>query len=174
MEKIKRLKPFSILILIIGVLIFLVVFNLVNNDKFFEASLSSCLSIGCVVGLSFFLVQTNTDKRRKKDILLRLLLAIQALITDKNAYIIDSNTSQESITMRNRSISNYLNILEEHSVRFNLKNDVLGLKLHFREYEELIGDHIADMRYLQNSQKELQRPLDLMNSDLFKIMFKIY
>ena len=175
-EKKKAKCPLHIIItmLLVAVLIFLVIYNSFKFDRFLEASLSSCLSIACVIGVSYFLVQNQTDKRRKKEILLRLLTSIQDLVTDRDAYIISATTTKESMTMRNRRINNHLQILKEHSNEFGIQEEVLYVQEKFKEYEELIGDHIEDMNYLMNSQKELQRPLDLINTKLFEIMFCVY
>lgn len=44
----------------------------------------------------------------------------------------------------------------------------------FDEYKELIGNHINDPGYLQNSSFELKRPIMLISTKLFEIAFGLY
>ena len=47
------------------VFIFLLVYNLLRNENFFEASATTLITIFSAVAISYFLVQKKTDIRRK-------------------------------------------------------------------------------------------------------------
>ena len=76
--------------------------------------------------------------------------------------------------MRNRDISNKIGILNRVKKEFNIEADVDFIFEKFDEYKELIGNHINDPGYLQNSSLELKRPIMLISTKLFDIAFELY
>ena len=158
----------------LGIIIgFLIVKNF-KSTTFFDASLTTCISLSIAVGVTFLLSQRQTDRRKQKDILLTLLSSIQMLINDKTTYEIDANTEIESLTMRKREISNKINILIQYMESFGIRPEVEFLQTKFKEYDETIGNHINDLEHLKKAKKELRRPLELMDSKIFEIMLKLY
>lgn len=85
-----------------------------------------------------------------------------------------SQMSPSSINMRNRDISNKIGILDSVKEEFSIAADVDFIYEKFDEYKELIGNHINDPGYLQNSSFELKRPIMLISTKLFEIAFGLY
>ena len=166
-------KIFGIVIILI-LLVILIVYNINNNYSFFEVSLSSFLTLFTAIFISFYLVQKNTDQRYQKQIYCNLLSDIQKIVTDPATYIFNKNTDTKEITTRKRTLSNYLRLVDAHSGRFGLEKEVNFIFDKFKEYEDLIGNHLTDISYLEKSKEELQRPLDLINSKLYEMMLKLY
>ncbi len=162
------------MLLLFGILIAVSLFNIYTNKSFFETSFTTCVSIAVAVGISYFLSQKQTDRRKQKEILLNLVSRIQNIVCSTEAYTVQRTTDPDSLTMRNRDINNAIHILENFGKRFDISTEVCFIREKFNEYEELIGNHINDLNYLQESKKELKRPLDLIDKKLFEIMLKIY
>lgn len=137
-------------------------------------SIGSLLTLLTAIFISYYLVQRNTDQRYQKDIYVHLLMDIQKFISNPETYTFSKNTDINMITIKKRSLNNYIGLLHLHSKKFGLEDEVEFIQKKFDEYEELISDHISDITYLSNSKKELQRPLDLINNKLYEMMLKIY
>lgn len=158
----------SILILVVGVK------NAISNPNFWEIGFSSCVSILIAAWVSFFLVQRQTDLRKKKDALVSLMTSIQDIVTNEDAYLIDEKVTSQSLTMRTRDLSNHLGILKKYGEEFNLDEDIKFIEERTNEYKEIIGDHITDIEHLSKSALELQRPLNLIEARLFEMILKLY
>ncbi|MEL7657008.1 MAG: hypothetical protein AAGU75_14005, partial [Bacillota bacterium] len=126
--------------ILVAVLIALCCYNLKTNDKFLEASLTTYISIVVAIGISYFLSQRQTDKRKQKDVLLNLIYRIQSIIYEKEAYKINETTDLSLLHMRSRDISNGLQLLDKYGKDFCIEKDTKFLIEKFNEYELLIGD----------------------------------
>ena len=168
----KRWNLGTIIALIL--LIILVLYNIVNNENFFELSIGTLLTLFIAIFISFYLVQKNTDQRYQKQIYYNLLLDIQKFVTNPDTYSFDVNTDIRTITLKKRILSNYIGIAYSYSKKFNLEQEINFIKEKFKEYDKFIGDHISDINYLSKSKDDLRRPLDLINYRLYEMMLKLY
>lgn len=82
--------------------------------------------------------------------------------------------STQDINMRNRDITNMIDVLDGVKSRFRIETEVAFITEKFDEYKELIGKHIDDREYLEKSQDELKRPVLLMSNKLFEIALSLY
>lgn len=150
-----------------------VVYNIKNNDKFWDASLVNVITILIAIIISYFFVQRKNDLRKQKDILLNLINGLQLQISSEKAYDF-SGQSGEEILMRKRDISNKIHILSGFQDTFLLQDEMKFVCEKFDEYDALIGDHISDLDYLRKSKNELRRPLDLINNKLISMSINLY
>lgn len=157
-----------------GGMIALIWYNIANNTAFWNTSITTCLTLAISVVVSYYLVQYRLDKRKQKDILIQILTDIQKIVNAPDAWCIEIDTPQISLTMRNRELNNKLGILKQWKDKFNIKEEIEFIEKEIGEYEGIIGNHIDDMEHLHKSAKELQRPLDLINDKAYEIMLKIY
>lgn len=176
----KRLSPeakfrvFVLLVLVITVgLGGLILYNIKTNPSFWETSVSSCITIIIALVFSYWLVQRKNDLRKQKEILASLLFDLRTQFEKEDMYDL-SQMSPSSINMRNRDISNKIGILDSVKEEFSIAADVDFIYEKFDEYKELIGNHINDSGYLQNSSFELKRPIMLISTKLFEIAFGLY
>ncbi len=160
------------LIILIGI-IGLIYYNIKTNASFWSASASTCITIIIALVFSYWLVQRKNDLRKQKEILASLLFDLRAQFEKEDMYDL-SQMSPSSINMRNRDISNKIGILNRVKKEFNIEADVDFIFEKFDEYKELIGNHINDPGYLQNSSLELKRPIMLISTKLFDIAFELY
>lgn len=143
------------------------------NDEFWSASAFDCLSLLIVVGVSFFIVERQTDKRKQKELFISLLEALKALTEEKKSYDF-SDSSQEEVLMRMREIRLKLQLIKEYSKKFGIQKDYEFLNEKFEEYQTVIDNHPSDMVLLSKLHKELYRPLNLMSQRIFEIMIALY
>jgi len=155
-------------------LLTLTIYNLITNEKFLESSLATCVSIGVVIYISYYLTQKQNDKRKQKEILLNLLESIQNFAMDKTSYAIDSEDAAKAIITRKRLVSNRINLLVNYSNKLNIKEESSFISQKFREYEDFLGEHFNDLDSLRKSEKELRRPLELIDIKLSEIMLKLF
>lgn len=157
-------------------IIILALFNIFSDlsNTFFEISISTCLTALIAIWLSFTYTQKRIDTRSQKETLVHLLNSIRATIEVQEAYRILENTTDTELTMRNRNLNNYVDILARYADRFNVKDEVGFVKEHIKEYTDMVGEHLSDKEYLSKSERELRRPLDLVSSKIYDIMMKLY
>lgn len=157
-----------------GILILGIAFlNYRDNEKFFEASLINIATIVIALCVSFYFTQKRTDERKQKEILLDLLKKIQAITESKEVYRFEGQ-SKDKILMRNRDINNKITILETVAPNYISQEDITFIRKKFDEYSELVGDHIGDILYLSKSDKELKRPIELINNKITQISLKLF
>lgn len=143
------------------------------NDEFWSVSAFDCLSLLIVVGVSFFIVERQTDKRKQKELFISLLEALKVLTEDKKSYDF-SDLSWEEVLMRMREIRLKLQLVKEYSKKFGIQKDYEFLNEKFKEYQTVIDDHPSDIELLTKMHKELYRPLNLMSQRIFEIMIALY
>ena len=95
-----------------------------------------------------------------------------ALDESKTCVVIPEN-GKEPLLMQKRQISVYISLLKNHAKKFGIEKDVAFVAKRFKEYETLLGDHIDNLEYLAQSQKELAKPIKGMTVKLYEIMLKI-
>ena len=165
------------LMIIAGVLaLAIIILGLANvkcNDKFWSVTAFDCLSLLIVVGVSFFIVERQTDKRKQKELFISLLEALKVLVEDKASYNFEK-ISREEVLMRMREIRLKLGLIQKYSKKFRIEGDYDFLNEKFKEYETVIDNHPTDMKLLAQLHKELYRPLNLMSQRIFEIMIAMY
>lgn len=171
-SKIKWPSFIVVIALIIAFVCFFV-FNMNNNPKFWEATAVNCITMVIAVVVSYGLVQRNSDRRKQKEIVAGLISDLRGIIRRQDMYDLKEKTADE-INMRNREISNLLEILHAVEEEYAIEEGVGFVQEKFDEYREFVGDHITDIEYLCNSKKELQRPLSLMDNRLLQIAISLY
>ena len=151
----------------------LIIYNWINNNKFWVASATTCLSLLFAAILSFYFVQRQTDFRSQKGLLIKLLESLLIIVDDEKSHNF-SNESKEQILMRKREINNKIEILREFEKKFSISDDVQFLDSKFSEYEDTIGNHINDLETLRKMNDDLERPLKLMSQCIYRIMIELY
>lgn len=171
------IKKFGItgifLTLLTGCVIAIGFHNYKTNSNFWSASAVNCVTIIVAIFISYWLTQKGNDKRKQKEILANLVFNIRLKIDQEDMYKLGDKSTQD-INMRNRDITNMIDVLEGVKSRFRIETEVAFVAEKFDEYKELIGKHIDDRDYLEKSQDELKRPVLLMSNKLFEIALSLY
>ena len=93
-----------VLILPILCVIGIGIYNIFNNQKFWETSATTCISLLFAAILSFYFVQRQTDFRSQKGIFIKLLESLQTIVNDEKSYDF-SGVSKEQILMKKREMN---------------------------------------------------------------------
>ncbi len=150
-----------------------VLYNIRHNEEFWSASAVNIITILIAVVISYFLVQRKSDRRKQKEILLDLINKLRLLIDSEETYDF-TGQSREEILMRNRDISNKVQILTNLQTVFGIEEDMKFIQEKTTEYLSLVGDHSTDLDYLIKSKKELQRPLMLISTRLVSMSINLF
>lgn len=169
----KKRVPLFITVVIILLVLGIGIYNACCNDEFWDASVTTCISLIVAAVLSFYFVQRRTDQRKQKEIFIQLLESLKVLTDAERSFKL-SGVSREEILMQKRTMNNKLNFIKKYSVKFSLQKEVDFLEEKYTEYDTIIGDHINDLETLSKLTNELKRPLSLMSQKLFEIMLNLY
>ena len=170
---IRKQKSFWVVLAVCLLICIIGLYNVGHNDKFFEMSFSTTVSLVLAIGVSFYIVQKQTDRRIQKQLFIDLLKSLQVLVDDEKSYIFSDNNSKE-ILMRKREISNKLSFIKKYNNKFNFDTSTEFLEEKFNEYDEIIGNHIQDLDTLNKIHNDIKRPLSLMSQKLFEMMIELY
>lgn len=162
-----------VLILPILCVIGIGIYNIFNNQKFWETSATTCISLLFAAILSFYFVQRQTDFRSQKGIFIKLLESLQTIVNDEKSYDF-SGVSKEQILMKKREMNNKIKLINNLSRKFSIEEEARFLSSKFSEYDEVIGNHINDLDTLKKMSLDLKRPLDLISQKIFEIMIELY
>lgn len=152
-----------------------------NPTNFWQLTFGNCLTLFIALLLSFFFVQRKAeqdrkkaDQRKQKEAAIRLLEALQEVVLSKAAYEVNQETGTVPLTMTKRRISNYIETLKRNATGFEIDAEIKQLDDYFNEYASIIGNHIHDVVELHNCEKDLCRPLELIDTKIFDMIFILH
>ena len=157
-----------------ALIIALGVYNFRNNTDFLNASFVNCFSLFVAICISYVFVQRRADEKNQKDIFLRLLQAMQAEVNERKAYHIELSDDIREMTMRKRTLNNYVKIMGTYADKFGVEEEACFIRERIDEYSELLGNHLMDLQFLSESENDLWRPLNLVNDKLYDTMLKLF
>lgn len=158
-----------------GLVLFgLACYNARVNSNFWEASFSTCLTIGVALLLSYTLTQKRSDDRRKKEIVEEIMVSLQDAVSDPKSYSMNGCTTIETLNMQKRDMSNKIQRIKKYDEKLNLGIKLNDIEKWFDEYQQFIGVHISDIDYLSKSSVELKRPLQLIADALYELRLDLY
>ena len=161
------------LIAIVLAILGIAIYNIANNDMFWDTSATTCISLFIAGGLSFYVVQRQTDRRKQKEIFAQLLDSIQDLVDDEKSFrLVDR--SKDEILMQTRAIKNKVVFAKEYSDQFLIGEEMKFLEDKINEYQNIIDGHINDLITLRKLGADLKRPLSLMSQKIYEIKLKMY
>ena len=146
-----RVSKYSLVIVFIICMFGIIVYNLLNNDKFLETSVTSIISIVIAVVISYVFVQKKTDLRSKKEKIDKLLYKIQDIIGGESFSL---SGKRENLILH-RSISNKLAGLKKIQMDKDIMKKIEDIEQVFGDFREFYGNHYNDSEYMEKSRIEL-------------------
>lgn len=148
------------------------------TSDFIKFSIGELIAIIIAVLFAFYATQFETDQRKMKENAERLLGKMQLFIGSESFWNYSRYNSavdyKDKLIINNRNAKNTITILGDYANIFKFEDEYNELKKKFSEYEEFVGDKIADLEYLKKSAKELRRQADRMNEIIEKIYVNMY
>lgn len=173
MKRINKVGWLLFTLLLIAV-VMLITYNVAYNHKFFQVNAANCLTLCIALGVTFFLSNSLTARRRQKEVFFDLLDKLQIVIKDENNYQISDDADPKRLTMELRKMSNMLNLIDHYAKDFGIQEEVSFIKEKFDEYEEILGNNIHNLEYLGKSEAKLLRPLSLIDDKLFEAKVRLF
>lgn len=174
----KGLKTYEKIVLGIIVLIMLVavLVNLfiLKNWDFFKFTISSCLTILVTLFVSYWLTNSNQNEKNQKEIFLHLMEKTQELVNEESMYKINANSDINVILMQKRKMNNNVTIMKKYAEKMLISDEIRFIDEKFQEYANIIGNHQDDLEYLEKSDKDLRRLLELIDWKLQEAMLKLF
>ena len=156
------------------------VYNFNKNCNFFDASLSTIVSIMIAVIVSFYLVQKKNDLIREKEKIDGLVYKIQEIIMDNSfGSVEDEDIIRKNLIMQ-RSVANKFEYL---SVKFKRLNDKINTETKeslknaadkYNEFKEFYGNHYTDKEYIKKSFTEITNYKTLIDDFCDKIHIQLF
>ena len=137
------------------VLIALGIYNCKNNDKFFDASFTTLVTIAIAVIVSYFLVQKKTDKRRKNEKIDDLLYKIQCYVNEDNFVLTGEDISRKNLILH-RTISNKIRCLKSLGLDKNSKKELEYIEKNFKDFRRVYGDNYSSREKMEEKYSELK------------------
>ena len=164
-----------IICLVFAVSIIVLGFFSRKTNGFWDLSIGQIITYAIAIVFAFYITQIKSDERKRKEHVERLILEIQDIVTDPSFYrILKDENYQTIITVRNRKVNNYIDLIVQYGTELGFKRDADYISKEFKDYKDFVSDHIADYEYLQKSEKQLNKYSENINSKCDSIIFLLY
>lgn len=161
-------------VLFLGAIIYVGVINYTNNSEFMNASVTQIITLLIAVIITFYITQYKNDQRKIKDYAESIIRKIQNVVMDEGFISFDEGTETKQITMVNRKMSNYIDVLKKYAEKLNFSTDAKYIEEEFQRYREFVDEHISDIEYLNKSATTLQNHAEKIEQKCDLIIFNLY
>lgn len=172
-NKIKNIESFLIIILIGFSL-----YNIFCNCNFWKINIAQVLTLLVAIMITFEAVQIKTDERKIKEKIENIIEKIQNEVSNPNFITFSINNNAEiikkHITMSNRKITNYIDILKEYSKIVDVSEEVQYIEKQLKEYRDFVSEKVGDLDYLAKSETHLRKYADNISSKCDYIILQLY
>ena len=153
-----------------------------NSDNpipdFWKVNVAQLITPLVALLIAFWATQFKNDQRKAKEHAERIIVSIQEIVSSDTFSVFSKDGNETDIrretSARNRKISNYLQILQEYSRELNFVEEYKYLDEKFTEYKTKVGEHISNLEYLAETEAELKRLADNIDSKCESIILKFY
>ncbi len=154
------------------------IYNLCVNDTFLEVSIAQVLTLLVAIMVAFWATQYKNDQRSAKAHAEKVIIKIQALVSEENFYTFTPGAGEEdakkNFALRHRKIANCLTVLKDYSKQFGFEKEVEYIDSQFLEYREFVSEKLQDFNYLHASEAHLRRLSENIDSKCDQIVVKFY
>lgn len=156
----------------IGIII-ICVHNAKTNNGFWQLNIFNGITMLWTVGLSFIFTQSFSRYQRKADLLVKMLQDLMDNISEHKTCQFSQSAKQEEILMQTRQIKQRISLIRQYAQKFGIADELKFIDEKFKEYEEIISEHITDISYLSQSYTVLARPIKLIEERIYQAILKI-
>lgn len=137
---------------------------------FWNVNISNGIEIFILIFVSYYLVERQNEKDRKREKIEGVIAKIQGRILDSELIQIDSEENKKATRIKITSISNLLEIVKKDL------QDMKNIDLIISDMDTLSGlvmDHIDDVEYIKKSNPQILRLIISIDTKLEEIKFEI-
>lgn len=169
---------FWVMVVLLFFVIGLSIHSAINNDAFWNIGVGQSLTIIVAILLAFWATQRKNDQRILKNHAEEIVLKIQNSVS-QNEFVSfgcenDKADTQKRTNLLNRRISNCISILLRYGDKLEFAEDAKYIDKEFKDYKELVSEHIEDFEYLRKSESTLMKYAENINSKCDQIILKMY
>jgi len=113
-------------------------------NAYFSAPLHSILTIVIGLFVSYYLVQRNTDARRKRDLAEKILSQIETKIEDFLVLLLKNDLNREQLFLLKRAVSNKLDKCKKINTYADFEKDIESCTGYVSELDRLLEDCITN------------------------------
>lgn len=174
----KKVVSGVVFFLILAVVV-LSVTSAIIDTKFWSITISQSLTLIVAIVIAFGAVQFLNDERKVKEQAERIIDKIQTIVTNTSFYVFKGTGSIDQVTRENRmacrKLSNCIDLLkDEYAGCFNFQEEADYIYYEYKQYNELVSEHITDLEYLSKSENILRKHAENINSKCDRVLAKIY
>lgn len=168
---------------LVSVLIFIFIvvvciYNGFKNDLFWEISIGQALTPTVAILIAFMATQYKTDERKTKEGMERIVNKVQNIVSETGFYSFSKSEDKDDIKKRtgitNRSMNNCIAALQKYAKKVGSENEVKYIEERFKEYKEIISEHLEELEYLERTEAQFKRIAENISSKCDDIMVNLY
>lgn len=166
--------------IIIALLLFLVILGIYNgffNKQFLEMPIYHLLSLFFALAFAFYFSNKFNDDRRLKEIVVSILCKIQDATLAEYLYKFSNpiqKNEKQNMLMKKRYLENKIAALEKVCKRLNFDEKLEYIKQRFKEYDDLVGEHMDDGSGLSAIELQLRKQLSLIEDKCDEIIIDLH
>ncbi|MED9967339.1 MAG: hypothetical protein UFJ18_11190 [Blautia sp.] len=142
------------IVFVVG-LVMLGIHNYKNNEKFFDTSLTTLLTIAVAVIISYFFVQKRTDNRRKNEKIDNLLYKIQKYINEDNFVLTGGEISRKNLILH-KAIANEIRCIKNMNLDKESRKQIARVERYFKDFREVYGENYPNEERIEEKYSELK------------------
>ncbi len=166
-------------ILIVGGAVGIIIINCDNNE-FYQISLYQLISLifqfislCLVVFVSYYLVQMQTDIRKKRDVLGDMINGIIDSSYELNKEALSTENSK-LFMVKLRNIENDISLMDNVAKEFNIESDINYIKNEVVRIDDLVSEHIGNNDELMILYVDIEKNINNIQNKCNSIKFNIY
>lgn len=169
-------KNRTVMLVAVLVLLSISIYNIVKIgiNVFFTTNIGTIVTATIAIVISYFLSQTSIDERKKRDVIDSLIKEAKDIIANVKIYEISESDTQAEILMRQRNLSNCVDLLKKVDDKLISKTEKDNINSALDSYISLVGNHIDDLQTLSTLSKDLKKYINNIDSSLNRIRFNLY
>ncbi len=168
-------KIISVIIwLFIICLIVLLIYNIITSADFFATSISTFVTFGIAVFVTYYLTQGKNDDRCTRETIVKVIDQIQLFTISPERIIFSESTDHKTLLLELRRLRSKIEILSFYAKQYGYETEYLEIKTQFDNYENFCDTHYQDLQHMQKSYLEIMRWMQNIDSRCDNIRVKLY
>lgn len=163
-------KYIVLIVFSLATLVLLILNAVFDFNVFWTVNISDGIEIFVLIFVSYFLVDRQNEKDRKKEKINALINKVQLRLLDADLVKVDTEENRKITRIRVTSISNLLEIIKDN---MDNKNNIDNIVTKMDNLSVLIMDHIEDEDYIRKTNSHIIRTVIDIDTKLEKIKFDI-
>ncbi len=146
----------------------------INKQGFFSINAANLVTFLISIFIAYFFVQWRTDERNLKAKAEEIIERIQDIVNEDDSHMYTEKIDPELVLLRQRRLTNKINVLCKYCEQLNLEEDILYIKEQLAKYKELIDYHYYDYEYLNRSESQIKNYLANIDQKCDTLNYHLY